>query len=133
LNGVLAPGTHGTTFGGNPLAASAAMAVIETIEQDGLLAQTQTLGLKLSQLLLKLCEKFPHLLDTERGQGLLRGLVFKPNVDIRNVLAAAREQGVLCSVAGSHVLRITPPFVISETLGEEGVDKIAKALSLLPT
>jgi acetylornithine/N-succinyldiaminopimelate aminotransferase len=127
LNGVLSPGTHGSTFGGNPLATAAALAVIETMESEGLVARAASLGEKLGQMLNELAKKHPTIFDGERGVGLLRGLLMHQGVEARVMLAASRERGVLLSVASEKVLRVSPPLVISEAMLKEALGAIDAA------
>ena len=127
LNGVLTPGSHGSTFGGNPLATSAALAVLDVLESEGIVAKVAALGEKLSSMLRDVAKRHPTVFEGERGCGLLRGLLMRPGVEARTVMQAARERGVLLSVASERVLRLTPPLVISEHLLEEGVRAIEAA------
>jgi acetylornithine/N-succinyldiaminopimelate aminotransferase len=129
--GALPPGTHGSTFGGNPLACAASLAVLRTIETEGLLEAAARKGAVLSRLLTDLAARHPDLAEGERGLGLLRGLILKPTVDARAALAKARERGVLLTIAGGRVLRFTPPLVVTEAELAEGVARLDAALSAL--
>ena len=127
LDGVLTPGTHGSTFGGNPLAAAAAIAIVDTLEQEGLVARAATLGERLGVLLGEVAARHPSLFEGERGVGLLRGLLMRPGVESRTLLVAAREKGVLLSIASERVLRFSPPLVITEAQLEEAIRAIDSA------
>ncbi len=127
LNGVLSPGTHGSTFGGNPLATGAALAVLQTMEDERLVEQVATMGETLSRLLRDVARKHPSVFEGERGLGLLRGLIMRPGVEARTMLVAARDRGVLLSVASERVLRFTPPLVIKTSELEEAVRAIDAA------
>jgi acetylornithine/N-succinyldiaminopimelate aminotransferase len=129
LAGALPPGTHGSTFGGNPLACAAARTVLRVIDEDGLLAAVNARGEQLSRGLSRLAEKHPALALGERGRGLLRGLVLAPGLDPRNLLNATREQGVLLTAAGTNVLRFTPPLVVTEAQIDEGLARVDAALT----
>lgn len=129
LAGALPPGTHGSTFGGNPLAAAAARTVMRVIEEDKLLDHVTARGEQLGRGLAKLAEKHHTVCTGERGRGLLRGLVLAPGHDPRNLLNAVREQGVLLTAAGANVLRFTPPLVVTETEIEEGLARVDAALA----
>ena len=129
LNGVLTPGTHGSTFGGNPLATSAALAVLETMESEGLVARAASVGEKLGKMLAGVAQRHPAIFDGERGVGLLRGLIMHHGVEARVMLAAAREKGVLLSVASEKVLRVSPPLIVPESVLEEAVRAIDAAAS----
>ncbi|HYQ18148.1 MAG TPA: aminotransferase class III-fold pyridoxal phosphate-dependent enzyme, partial [Polyangiaceae bacterium] len=114
----LPPGSHGSTFGGNPLASAAALAVLDVLENDGLLGAVQARGAELAQRLTALGQKYPKLVASSRGRGLLQALVLKDDVDARAVLGRLQEAGVLVTVAGTQALRFTPPLTI--TAGELG-------------
>src|SRR6478752_2039683 len=111
----LPPGSHGSTFGGNPLASAAAL---DVLENDGLLGAVQARGAELAQRLTALGQKYPKLVASSRGRGLLQALVLKDDVDARAVLGRLQEAGVLVTVAGTQALRFTPPLTI--TAGELG-------------
>ncbi|GAC1352547.1 MAG: acetylornithine transaminase [Polyangiales bacterium] len=132
LNEVLTPGSHGTTFGGNPLAAAAANAVLDVVEEEGLVARAETMGRELSQRLSALAARHPSLFEGERGVGLLRGLIMRKPFESRGMMAAARDRGVLLSAAGDQVVRFTPPLVITSALLEVArvaLDLAAQTLS----
>ncbi len=118
-----APGSHASTFGGNPLACAASLAVIDTIEKDGLLARVQKAGERLAGALQKLVGKRGLAV---RGRGLLRGLLV--DGDATPYVLRARERGVLLSVAGGTVARFVPPFVVTDAQLDEGVAALEWAL-----
>jgi acetylornithine/succinyldiaminopimelate/putrescine aminotransferase len=122
-----APGTHASTFGGNPLACAAANAVLATLEEDKLLARVQKLGQHLADALAGLVKKHPSRAIEVRGQGLLRGLALEG--DATPVVAACRDRNVLLSVAGGTVVRFVPPYVVSEAELNRGVAALDQALS----
>ncbi|MGK5549636.1 acetylornithine transaminase [Streptomyces sp. URMC 127] len=118
--GLLTPGQHGSTFGGNPVACAAALAVLATIEADGLLGHVRRVGERLRAGI----EGTGHpLLREVRGAGLLLGVVLTAPVAAR-VQRAALEAGFLVNAAVPDVLRLAPPLV----LGEEQVDAFVRAL-----
>ncbi|MBX3233830.1 MAG: aspartate aminotransferase family protein [Labilithrix sp.] len=129
LAGALPPGTHGSTFGGNPFASRAALTVIEIIEEEGLVAGAKAKGDKLSAALAAVAKDLPNVCEGERGQGLLRGLILKQGMLARDVLPKIADAGLLLTAAGERVLRFTPPLVISEAEIAEGVDIVRKVLS----
>jgi acetylornithine/N-succinyldiaminopimelate aminotransferase len=131
LNGVLGPGTHGTTFGGNPIACAAALAVLETMENDKLVERAAETGEYLSSKLREVAEKLPGVFDGERGVGLLRGLIMARGVEARQMLGAARDKGVLLSVASERVLRVTPPLVIDHATIDEAMLAIEAAAATI--
>jgi predicted acetylornithine/succinylornithine family transaminase len=122
-----APGTHASTFGGNPLACAAAATVIDTIEKDKLLDRVITAGGRLRKGLQALVEKYPGKAKEVRGRGLLVGLAV--DGDATPYVARAREQGVLLSVAGGTVVRFVPAFVVTDEEIDEGVAALDKALA----
>ena len=125
----LPPGSHGSTFGGNPLASAAALAVLDVLENDGLLEQVKQRGEELSALLAETASKFPKLVLCARGRGLLQALVLREGVDARKVMSAVQASGVLLTIAGGQALRFSPPLVISKAELEEGVTLLERALA----
>ncbi len=129
LEEALPPGSHGSTFGGNPLASAAALAVLEVLENEGLMVQVKQRGEELSALLGALCAKFPKLVECARGRGLLQALVLREGVDARRILSSLQEGGVLVTVAGGQALRFSPPLVVSKLELEEASTILERALS----
>ncbi|RYE92489.1 MAG: acetylornithine/succinylornithine family transaminase [Myxococcales bacterium] len=128
LAGALPPGTHGSTYGGNPLASAAALAVLETLDAEDLIAGAAHRGAYLQARLRGLVERYPARFESERGLGLLRGLVMRPGIDGREALAKVRERGVLLTVAGERTLRFTPPLVVTEAELDEATEAVAATL-----
>jgi acetylornithine/N-succinyldiaminopimelate aminotransferase len=111
-------GTHGTTFGGNPLAMAVANAVLDVVLAPGFLDKVQASGLRLKQRLAELKDRHPDIIEDVRGQGLILGLKLKvPNTEFA---AEARAQKLLLIPAGDNVVRLLPPLII-------GDDEIAEA------
>ena len=121
---VLVAGSHGSTFGGNPLACSAASAVIKTIESDGLVARAETLG---SKILAELADALEDVAGVEeiRGQGLL--LAIELDRPCGELVTAALEHGLLINVTADKTIRLLPPLIMSD----EQADEMVKALSNL--
>jgi acetylornithine/N-succinyldiaminopimelate aminotransferase len=132
LSEALPPGSHGSTFGGSPLASAAALAVLDVLEKEHLLEAVQARGAELAQRLSQLAQKYPKLVAFGRGRGLLQALVLKDDVDARAVLGKLQDAGVLVTIAGATALRFTPPLNI--TPGELGaaLDVIDRVLGSLP-
>ena len=122
-------GTHGTTFGGNPLAMAVGNAVLDVVLEDGFLDSVQQTALYLRQQLAELIDTFPELIEEVRGEGLLIGLKCKiHNID---VVSAFRNAGVLSVPAGENVVRLLPPLVVSIEDIREANEKMHSALSKL--
>lgn len=117
----IAPGDHGSTFGGNPVAAAAACAVVDAID-DALLAHVVEIGERLTAGLASL----PGVLEV-RGRGLLLGA--RLDRPVAPLVDACRERGVLVLSAGPDVLRLTPPLVLSAAEADEGLTVIADVLA----
>jgi predicted acetylornithine/succinylornithine family transaminase len=125
LADVFTVSAHASTFGGNPLAAAAALAVIDVIESEGLVAKAAEIGNLFKEALLPFVEKYDQLLEV-RGKGLMIGLVV--DGDAKAVVDALKDQGILALTAGSNVVRFLPPLVLKEEDLEEAVDMISDAL-----
>jgi predicted acetylornithine/succinylornithine family transaminase len=113
LAGGIEVGDHGSTFGGNPVAAAAALAVLERVTAEGFVEEVEKKGALLSKKLRGLAKKHPRLVAEVRGLGLMVGLELK--VPAKPVLSALRERGVLATRAGDNVLRLLPPLVIKRS------------------
>jgi acetylornithine/N-succinyldiaminopimelate aminotransferase len=105
------PGTHGTTFGGNPLACAAGNAVLDVILAPGFLEQVQARSGLLRGELAELAAAFPQVIEDVRGKGLLLGL--KLGVPNTGLQAACLRHGLLTVAAGDNVLRMAPPLIIT--------------------
>jgi acetylornithine/N-succinyldiaminopimelate aminotransferase len=127
----LPPGTHGSTFGGNPLASASAMSVLDIIDREGLVAAAAEKGAYLGKLLGELAARLPKVCEGERGAGLLRGLVLREGMVARDILPKLAEQGVLVIAAGDRVLRFCPALVVTKAQLEEGVEKVGAVLSAM--
>ena len=124
-------GTHGSTFGGNPLAMTVASEVVDIVLRPGFLDQVRSSGERLNQGLEALAADFPTTFQGVRGEGLLLGL--QCGRPVRDVARAAREYGLLTVVAGDDVLRILPPLNVSIEEIEESLKRLrSAALSLSP-
>lgn len=118
-------GTHGTTYGGNPLAMAVGNAVLDVLLADGFLDEVQRKGLLMKQKLAALVDTHPAVFEEVRGKGLHIGLKCKvPNAE---VLSEMRANGLLSVGAGENVLRIMPPLTITDDEIEEAVSRIDKA------
>jgi acetylornithine/N-succinyldiaminopimelate aminotransferase len=123
----LVPGTHASTFGGNPLAAACACAVFDVLLDDGVLEHGREMGNLLAGRLEEIAEKAgPQIVRETRGLGLLRGVELVG--DVAAVRSACAERGVLVITAGGNTLRLAPPLVITEDELEEGLAVIEEVL-----
>ena len=121
----LAPGDHGTTYGGNPFVGAAVSAVFDQFKACDILGHVKEVAPYLEQKLDELVEKYDFLV-TRRGKGLMQGVVCK--LPVGKVAAAALEQGLIVITAGADVLRFVPPLVIEKQHVDEMVEKLEKAL-----
>ena len=121
----LVPGTHASTFGGNPLAAAAACAVFETIRDENLLENTQKMGAYLRRRLLELKQE-THLITEIRGAGLMIGVELA--YEGADLIADCLQRGLHVNCTHSTVLRIMPPLNITQAQLDEGLDILTAAL-----
>jgi acetylornithine/N-succinyldiaminopimelate aminotransferase len=128
----LKPGTHGTTFGGNPLACAAGNAVMDVIMAPGFLEGVQRKGNKLRSELDKIVREFPQVFEDARGMGLLQGL--KCVLPQGEVQAACVAEGLMAITAGENVLRLAPPLVVTDADLDEAMAMLRRAtLRVLPS
>ena len=119
-------GTHGSTYGGNPLAMAAGGAVLDVLLADGFLDQVTAMGDRLRQALEQMIPNHDALFESVRGKGLMLGLKLK--TDSRAFVAHARDNhGLLTVAAGENVVRVLPPLVIEEAHITEFVGKLSEA------
>lgn len=123
-------GTHGSTFGGNPMAMAVANAVLDLLLEDGFLAQIETRGNLLRAQLQALINRYPELLLEVRGKGLMLGL--KCKVENTKLLEKLREAGLLTGKAGDNVIRLLPPLNVSEAEIKEAMGKFEQVCSSWP-
>ena len=120
------PGDHASTFGGNPVACAAALAVLREILQDGFLEDVTVKGSYFKEQLQRLAEKFPGVIEDVRGMGLIIG------VELKEKAAAVRhlcqEKGLMVNCIGDKVLRFLPPLNVSREEMETALDILEKAI-----
>lgn len=122
-------GTHGTTYGGNPLAMAVGNAALDMVLEPGFLDHVTKVAGFLNQQLGALVASHPSIFFGVRGQGLMLGLTMKvPNTDF---ITAARDAGVIVLPAGDNVVRLLPPLTLSEEEAREGLDLLNKTASQL--
>jgi len=124
-------GSHGTTFGGNPLATAVGNAVLDIVAQEEFLAQVCRVGDYLGSRLQEICDKFPHIVHEVRGMGLMRGLkVTDPHLNA-DLLLKLRDNKLIVNAAGQNVIRFIPPLIIEESHVDEAFVMIEKTFSAL--
>jgi acetylornithine/N-succinyldiaminopimelate aminotransferase len=121
----MTPGSHGSTFGGNPLAVAAANAVLDVMLKPGFFEHAQRMSLLLKQKLASVVDRHPGVLAEVRGEGLLIGL--KAVVPSGDLVAALRDEKLLTVGAGENVVRFLPPLIVTEAEIEESVTRLERA------
>ena len=125
----MVPGTHGSTYGGNPLACTIGNAVLDRVLSPGFIDHVNAVGQKLHWHLQQLQQRYPNAIVELRGKGLLAGIRFAESIPVRDFVARLRDDHqMLAQGAGENVLRLLPPLIITEADIEEAVAKIAATL-----
>lgn len=122
---LITPGTHGTTFGGNPLACSVANTVIEQIDDNNLVARAGELGERILSRLsasLKNCENVISI----RGKGLMIGIELNQNCG--QLMQTGIDAGILINVAGGNVVRLLPPYILSDDEADQIADMVSQLI-----
>jgi len=129
----LKPGTHGTTYGGGPLACAAGNAVLDVVLAPGFLDQVDRVARHLWHGMLALAGRHPRVILGVQGAGLLLGLRLTPEVNNGAMQAQCVEEGLLTVAAGMNVLRVAPPLIITEAEVDEALSMLdAACLALTP-
>ena len=118
-------GTHGTTFGGNPLAMAVGNAVLDVILEEGFLQHVVDVGLVFSQGLAAIADEFPDVIEEIRGRGLMLGL--KAGIPNGELLTAIRDEHMLAVPAGENVIRLLPPLTTTVEEAREGLSRLEAA------
>jgi len=124
---VLEPGLHGTTFGGNPVACAAGVAVLQEILEKGLIQQAEVMGQSLKSKLFQLKKECSSVVKEVRGFGLMLGMEL--DRDAEPVVVGMREKGILINGTDQTVLRFLPPLIVQESHIEETVKALRAVLS----
>lgn len=121
------PGTHASTFGGNPVASAAAVATLQIMLEDGFLPGVKAKGMYFRDELNKLAERFPAMISSARGMGLLVGAVLTEQgvAHGTEIVTKMFDRGFLMNFAGNVVLRFVPPLIVTK----EEIDKLVAALA----
>ncbi len=122
----MVPGTHGSTYGGNPLACSIGNAVLDRVLEPGFIEHAEKMGQKSAPgICSSWLRRFPQYVVELRGKGLIAGIKITPPV--RDFVARLRDHHLLAVAAGDNVLRLLPPLIVTEADIEEAMGKIADA------
>ncbi len=125
----MVPGTHGTTYGGNPLAMAAGEAVLDVVLEEGFLDNVRDVALLFRQGLESIKDRYPELVEEVRGDGLFLGI--KAKKSSADILTAMRDQKVLGVLAADNVIRLLPPLTTTPDEAREGLNRIDLALESL--
>lgn len=125
-SGSLVPGDHGTTYGGNPFVCAAVSKVLDIFEQDAIVDHVKEVGAYLEEKLNALVDKY-DCIAARRGKGLIQGLVIQGR-PVGEVVLKSMDEGLIVITAGSDVLRLVPPLVITKDHVDEMVTKLERAL-----
>ena len=131
VSSLFQPGSHGSTFGGNPMACAAALAVIQIIDEAGILKQVRKQSQTYHQQLGLLVEQYPQTFEGFRGQGYMMGLVLRDNPAA--LIEQLRSNGLLTVPAAGNVLRLLPPLTVSSQELQTSLDILHKTLSSSPS
>ncbi|NTG49755.1 aspartate aminotransferase family protein [Agrobacterium rhizogenes] len=118
-------GTHGSTYGGNPLAMAVGNAVLDIVLADGFLEHVRDIALVFRQGLASLQDRFPDIIEDIRGEGLMLGI--KAAIPQAELLQAIRAEHLLGVPAGDNVIRLLPPLVVTAEEAREGIARIERA------
>lgn len=127
--GVFSPGTHGSTFGGNPLGAAVGIAALEVLEDQKLAERAEELGQRLRSALSEV--RCPRMRQV-RGKGLLNAVVFDDDFEAWDVCVALKDNGLLAKQTHGNIIRFAPPLVISDEELEEAIGIIRKVFEAIP-
>src|ERR1700756_1280689 len=125
----MTPGSHGSTFGGNPLAIAAANAVLDVMLKPGFFEHVQKMSLLFKQKLASVVDRYPSVLSGVRGEGLLIGV--KAVVPSADLVAALREQKLLTVGAGDNVVRFLAPLIVTEAEIAQSIQSLERACASL--
>ena len=125
----ITPGTHGSTFGGNPLAVAAGNAVLDIVAKPGFLDNVRTMELLFRQRLAEIKDRHPSVIAEVRGEGLLIGL--KSVVPNGELADTCRAEKLLTVLAGDNVVRLVPPLIVTETEVAEAITRLDRACAAI--
>jgi acetylornithine/N-succinyldiaminopimelate aminotransferase len=122
-------GTHGSTYGGSPLAMAVGNAVLDVVLEDGFLEHVRDVALVFRQGLAALKDRFPDVIEDVRGEGLMLGI--KAKIPVADLLKGVRAENLLAVPAGDNVLRLLPPLTVTAEEAREGLARIERAAEKL--
>ena len=125
----MVPGTHGSTFGGNPLAVAVGAEVLDAVLEDGFLESVRDKSLRLRQELARLQDEHPDMIEGIRGQGLLVGIKLK--APLADVVNGCFDEKLLTVVAGDNVMRLIPPLNVTDDELVDAINRVSTALTKL--
>ena len=131
VGAAMTPGTHGSTFGGNPLAMAAAKAVLEILGEDGFLADVRERAAYLDTALHQLQTQFPAMVEALRGRGFLRGIQLHNSVDLPTFVKRLRDDHLLTVQEAENTLRLLPPLTIHRDEIDLAIAKLVAALTAM--
>jgi acetylornithine/N-succinyldiaminopimelate aminotransferase len=123
------PGSHGTTFGGNPVATAAANAVLDAIEQDGVLENATTVGTYILERLTKFAKSCDRIHEV-RGLGMMIGVVLRH--DARPIVEACLKEKLIVNGTAGNVLRLLPPLTLTTEEADAALEIVERALTTTP-
>jgi acetylornithine/N-succinyldiaminopimelate aminotransferase len=121
----LTAGTHGSTFGGNPLAMAVGNAVLDVVLEPGFMEHVQAMSVLLKQKLARICDEYPEIIEEIRGEGLMIGL--KCKVPSQTLIDALFEERILTVPAGDNVVRFLPPLIVEQEHIDMACERLDKA------
>jgi len=123
----MVPGTHGSTYGGNPLATGVANAVLDVLLEKGFIDGVRERGEYLKGKLEELCRKHPTVFVEQRGMGFLQGLQCAPSVPVGDMVNKLQSLGLLVPPAGENVVRVFPALIADKATLDEGIAILGQA------
>ncbi|HEY5409148.1 MAG TPA: aminotransferase class III-fold pyridoxal phosphate-dependent enzyme, partial [Caulobacteraceae bacterium] len=127
-SGAMKVGSHGSTYGGNPLAMAVALAAFDEIAKPELLDHVNQVAGYLGQQLSGLMDRFPDVIEDIRGKGLLIGLKLTPNN--RDFMAMARDNQLLIAGGGDNCVRLLPPLILTQEDAREAIEKLEQTCEM---
>jgi acetylornithine/N-succinyldiaminopimelate aminotransferase len=125
----MTPGTHGSTFGGNPLAVAAGNAVLDVVEKPAFLDHVRQIALLFKQRLAEIKDRHPGVIAEIRGEGLLIGM--KAQVPAGDLIDAMRAEKLLSVAAGDNVARLVPPLIVTEAEVADAIARVDRACTAI--